>query len=486
MNFSIRKLSPRTGLAPVVFVFLLFLPFLLLFAPPDGIERSPLLQFVGRFHPLSVHFPIAVLLLVPLFELFGQKRNSPFLLASGNFLLGLGTCGAIVATVLGWCLARGGGYSGQLVQQHMWGGALVAFAAWACWLQRLRAEPAAPSRLYPSALLCLVALVSFTGYRGGQLSHGANHLTEFMPEPLRRMLEESGTNAASSTQESTTTFYGARIQPLFEGHCVTCHGPAKHKANLRLDSYAAVMHGSKHGPVIKVGDPKGSELFHRITLAPTDDDFMPAENKRPLSSNDVRMIEAWISSGASRILAVDAAPAISSERTTVAEINFPETDAISVARDRAALAQVLSKVQLRLPNVVEYGARNSADLVINASWLGNKFGDNDIAALAPLSERIVSADLSSTAITDRSGPALGAMKQLRQLRLAHTIISNATVRELASLDHLELLSIFDTRVDASSLALLARLPKLQHLYAGQTRIPAGSAIPPQLNGKLDF
>jgi len=486
MIFPIRKLSARTGLALVIFLFLPLLLLLLLVAPPDGIERSPLLQFVGRFHPLSVHFPIAVLLLVPLFEILARKRNSSWFLASIDFLLGLATVGAIAAAILGWCLARGGGYSGQLVQQHMWGGVLVAFSAGACWLQRLRAEPAATSRLYPIMLACLVALVVFTGYRGGQLSHGANHLTEFMPEPLRRLLEESGTSAASSAQESTTTFYGARIQPLFEGHCVTCHGPAKHKANLRLDSYAAVMHGGKHGPVIKVGDPKGSELFHRITLPPTDDDFMPAENKRPLSSNDVKMIEVWISSGASRILAVGAAPAIPSERTTVAEINFPEIDTNSVARDRAALAQLLSKIQLRLPNVVEYQSRSSPDLVINASWLGSKFGDTEIAVLTPLSERIVSADFSNTAITDRSAPALGAMKELRQLRLAHTIISNTTVRELASLDHLELLSIFDTRVDASSLMLLARLPKLQHLYAGQTRIPGDSAIPPQLHGKLVF
>jgi len=488
MTLSVRNPSARGGFAAASFLIFLVLLALLLFAPPDGIEHAALLQFVGRFHPLSVHFPIAVLLLVPLFEILGRKRNRPFLLASVDLLLCVAICGAIVAAVLGWCLARGGGYSGPLVQQHMWGGVLVAVAAWLCWLQRLRAGSPGPARLYAIMLVGTVTLVSFTGYRGGQLSHGANHLTEFMPLQFRRLLEVSGSGpgAMNSAEESPATFYGARIQPLFEGHCVTCHGPAKHKANLRLDTYAAVMRGSKHGPVIKAGDPKGSELFHRITLPPNDDDFMPAANRRPLSSSDVKLIEVWISSGASHTLAVDATAVATAGQTIVAEVNFQEIDPNAVAKERAALAPILSQVQSRLPNVVGYQSRSSADLVLSASWLGAKFGDNEIVFLAPLSERIVAADFSSTAITDRSAPVLAAMKKLRQLRLAHTAISDATIQELGSLDRLESLSVFDTGVSASSLSLFARLSKLQHVYAGQTRISANTVIPPQLNGKLVF
>jgi len=41
------------------------LPILLLHARPDGLQRAELAQFLGRFHPLAVHIPIALLLLVP-------------------------------------------------------------------------------------------------------------------------------------------------------------------------------------------------------------------------------------------------------------------------------------------------------------------------------------------------------------------------------------------------------------------------------------
>ncbi len=60
-GMSARKFFGLITLAPI---FLLL--GLLVLAPPDGNERTQLLQFFGRFHPLSVHLPIALLMLVPL------------------------------------------------------------------------------------------------------------------------------------------------------------------------------------------------------------------------------------------------------------------------------------------------------------------------------------------------------------------------------------------------------------------------------------
>src|SRR5215475_5618730 len=184
MSSPLHPLFGRYPFRALAVLLLLLVTALLLLAPPDGIERAHLLQFVGRFHPLSVHFPIALLLLVPLFEILGRKRNVPFLLASVDLLLLLATCGAILAAALGWCLARGGGYSGPLVRQHMWSGILVAVVAWFCWWLRSRAD----SRVYCALVVAAVGLVSFAGYRGGQVAHGVNHLTEFMPPPLHRLL----------------------------------------------------------------------------------------------------------------------------------------------------------------------------------------------------------------------------------------------------------------------------------------------------------
>ena len=59
------------------------------------------------------------------------------------------------------------------------------------------------------------------------------------------------------------------------------------------------------GPSSKPGNPPGSDLFRRITLPASHDDFMP-KGKKALSSNEVKLIELWIGAGASDTLAKDA------------------------------------------------------------------------------------------------------------------------------------------------------------------------------------
>jgi hypothetical protein len=310
-----------------------------------------------------------------------------------------------------------------------------------------------------------------------------------MPALLRKALGLSGSAgiipAASSS--GVGTFFAARVQPIFAGHCFTCHGPDKHKANLRLDSYQSVMRGSKNGPVVKAGNPQGSELFRRITLPPTDDDFMPKEGKRPLSADAVKLIELWIAAGASPALPVDAikdAPTTSPSVAT--EVIFKEIDFAAVAKQRAAHAATLAQLQQRFPSILEYESRGSADLLLNASLLGGSFEDDDLAALAPLAEHIVVADFSRTAITDRSAPGIALMKRLRVLRLTHTKISDATVQALGTLDQLESLSVFGTEVTPAVLPLVARLPKLRQFYAGGTTIRAGTPLPEGLKDKVLF
>ena len=87
--------------------------------------------------------------------------------------------------------------------------------------------------------------------------------------------------AAAGASAAEPTFYDARIAPLFDQHCVSCHGPEKEKAELRLDTFAAIMKGSDAGEVIKPGELTDSELFRRITLPHDDEEFMPTDGKPP-------------------------------------------------------------------------------------------------------------------------------------------------------------------------------------------------------------
>ena len=451
--------------------------------PPDGNERAEWVQFIGRFHPLLVHFPIALFLLVPILEVLGRSTRFAYLRLSVNFVLALATLGATTAAILGWCLGRSGGFSGSLITQHMWGGILLSMICWLCWL--LRTQLSEHGITYAIAVALGVGLVAWTGYRGAQLSLGQNHLTEHMPIGLRNLLgvEESG--AASVSSADPNTFYGARIQPIFAAHCVSCHGADKHKGNLRLDSYRSLMRGGKDGVVIRTGNTEGSDLFRRITLPAGQDDFMP-KGKQPLTADQVKVIELWIVAGASETVAVNGIKNAPSGSIAPAEVKFEEIDPAAVAKLRSAVGPAVSQLQKQYPNILDYDSRGSADLRLNASILGNKFGDRDLEAFAPVAERIIVADFSRTEITDHSAATIAAMKQLRVLRLTDTRLTDATFLRLESLNQLESLDVYGTSITPAVLPTIAKLPKLLHFYAGQTGIQPGKSVPENLAGKLVF
>ncbi|HXW93669.1 MAG TPA: c-type cytochrome domain-containing protein [Terriglobales bacterium] len=462
-------------LAPILAVTILAAVF-----PPDGKERAHWVQFIGRFHPFVVHFPIALFLLVPILEIAGRSIRFTYLRLSVPFVLSLATVGASIASILGWSLARSGGYSGTLMIQHMWGGVVLSIVCCACWMLRPRLQV---SVAYATVLVLGVGLVAWTGYRGGQLSLGPNHLTEFMPNGLRALLGVEDSHNVGSADPNT--FYGARIQPIFSARCINCHGADKHKGNLRLDSYRALMRGGKDGPVIQTGNIQESDLLRRIKLPSNHDDFMP-KGKQPLAADEVKTIELWIAAGASDTLAVNAINNAPSGSAVPAEVKFEKIDPLLVARLRSAIGPVVSQLQNQFPGILDYDSRNSAELRLNASILGIKFGDRDLETFAPVAEHIIVADFSRTSITDHSAAAIAAMKQLRVLRLIDTRLTDATLLQFETLNQLESLNAYGTAITPAVLPTIARLPKLSRFYAGQTGILPGKSVPESLVGKLVF
>jgi hypothetical protein len=250
-------------------------------------------------------------------------------------------------------------------------------------------------------------------------------------------------------QAQAASFYAVRVAPLLESRCVACHGEKRQKSDLRLDSFAAVLRGGKHGAVIVPGDAKNSELVTRIFLPASDDRAMPPSGKTMLTEDEKTVIKLWIAHGASGSLrSIPGAP------KPVVEVEIPQLDPARIEKQRAPLVAVVRPLQERFPGVITYEALDSADLEINASLKGAGFGDADLQALTPLAPRIVRADLSGTAVTDASAPVLAAMVKLKSLRLSGTRITDKGVHALEEAKALRSLAVADTGVTAAALAPL--------------------------------
>lgn len=435
---------------------------LALLLPPDGLERGELPQFFGSFHTLAVHLPIALLLLVPVMEIAARSRRQFDWRASIEFVLGLATISAIAAPYLGWLLARSGAFEGPFVTQHMWGGVSVAAAALLCWVLRRRMTPEPAAKLpspYIGMLGLTLLLVAFTGYRGGQLAHGEDHLTQHLPASVQAWLGTS--KQIASAQRGQATFYSARIAPIFGDHCVVCHGSNKRKGGLRLDSYAGLLKGGEGGAVIRPGDAEASDLFRRVSLDRANKDFMPAEGKPPLGDEDRKLLELWINAGASPVLAADAvagAPAIKKRDDPLA----PDYRVVE-----ATIARLQSSLKVRLLPL----SQNPTDgLVLRTASFPAGCDDATLAKLAPVARYIVDAELARTKVTDAGLQFLTEFTNLRRLDLSHTLITPTGVGVLTKLGKLEVLNLTGTSIDDAGATQLRKQKTLKRLYVFQTPV----------------
>ena len=87
------------------------------------------------------------------------------------------------------------------------------------------------------------------------------------------------------------------IQPLFEAHCLKCHGPEKKKGGYRVDvKDVALTGGDDHAPNIVPGKSAESPLI-RFVAGLDPDMKMPAKGD-PLTAEQIGLLRAWIDQGA--------------------------------------------------------------------------------------------------------------------------------------------------------------------------------------------
>ena len=87
--------------------------------------------------------------------------------------------------------------------------------------------------------------------------------------------------------------YAKVIQPIFDAHCVSCHGPKKEKGKLRLDTLEATLKGGKN-PTFVIGKPNSSMLLSRVFLDRTAGDVMPPKAEKPMTEKQKEALYAFI------------------------------------------------------------------------------------------------------------------------------------------------------------------------------------------------
>jgi len=460
LALSSKNILPQSRLAKVLWAASLLVSAALLLLPLvfklDGKEHAHWQQLLGRFHPLVVHLPIGFLLLVPLLELAGTLR--PALREAAAFVLWLSAFSCFGAVALGYLLAHGNGDAGVGVICHMWGGIALTIGVLLCCLVRPSWISGESRRVYPCLLTCVICLLAWTAHQGGSLTHGSDYLTHYLPAFLKRW--PGLRTVQAKTILVPDSFYARHIYQVLDANCVACHGPAKVKGGLRLDSYELLLQGGLNGSVIVPGQPAKSLLFERITLPPDHKKFMPADGKTPLKSEEISWIKAWIQQGAS--------PAAKSLAGIATPVELQEISLPQVGDYSGMMAEIGQIEKSRGILLVPVSRKLGDGLILNAVNVAETFNDAQLARLEKFAPYIVEAELGRTAVSDSSLATIGEFSHLRALHLEDTAIKGNGLGKLTRLSELTYVNLSGTQVTSATVAPLGTMKNLQHLYLYNT------------------
>lgn len=266
-------------------------------------------EFLGRLHPMIVHFPIVLLILVLGMEGISLRRKSDDLRAGISLILILGILSAILATILGLILHKQEAYHPELVENHERLGiltTLLAIGAGGFYRKWRQHEAILHRNGYRLLLVSSVLILTIAGHYGASLTHGADYLSSTFPSGSSGNQEDTHQNllaefASFQQTDSLSTHQLDRlnleVRAIFAHHCYQCHSEEKSKGELVLDSKEGVFAGGESGPIFEAGNANQSELLRRIRLPKGDEDVMPSKGKL-LSKSQIELIRLWIDSGA--------------------------------------------------------------------------------------------------------------------------------------------------------------------------------------------
>jgi len=431
---------------------------------------TDLSAFIGRFHPLWVHLPIGILVLLALLELAGAASRLPGLrrlpaISPGQraLILALGAALSVVAAACGWLLAHDGDYEATQVSSHQWLGIAAAAAAVAVLaVHRVR-------WLYAPALTSCLVLLVLAAHAGATITHGAGYLTARMPAAIGAALgihPPVAREVPKPPDMAHALAYADVVQPILKDRCFSCHGPEKSNGGLRMDTWDLLAKGGKHGPVVGTADPLKGSLISRIELPLESKEHMPPAGKPQLTEDDLSILEWWAYAGAPHDKAVsslDVPEAVSEVLEARLGGRPPEP-----APDRAATLASAASLSRGLGIIIRSLSPEGPWLEVNARIAGRAFGDRELARLAPLSPAVVWLDLGGTSVTDSGLAAVGAMRRLARLHLDQCKVTDSGLAAIKGLKSLEYLNLRGTALTDRGLEHLRVLPKLRSLYVWQT------------------
>jgi len=453
---------------PLIVGILFFIT--LLYVPPGEEGIPALVYFIGRFHPLIIHFPIVLILLVLVFEVLSRLSLVKISTTIISFLLLSASFFCAFAIIAGFLLYYTGEYAGDIMVWHKWAGIGVGIGIFLTTLFFLLTKNSNDNFTYLILLCVTNVLLLFASHQGGSLTHGKEYLTEYMP---RWFAKET---AVTMKPLEEMIIYQDIMVPMLDAKCMSCHNENKTKGELMMTTYEGLMTGGKSEmATVFPNDAENSGIYHRVTLPENDDEHMPPEGKTPLSNDEKFLLQWWINQGASPALTVQEA-GVDSLTQAILESYLSELTALHVSRQNReeeleALMEMAGELEKKLNIVIQPDPETRGEnVVVSMQFPPAVFGDNELSQLKPLFSRISKLSLVGSSITDDGLYHISKMSNLKQLILQQTPINGTGLIYLTQLQYLEHLNLSKTEVDDAGILHILKISSLKEVHLNQTKV----------------
>ncbi len=423
----------------------ILLVFLLIFDPYLSIPR--ILSYLGKLHPVILHFPIVLILLA---VINSYTRNKPY----QETLLTVATLTALLTAISGFLLSEDMAVKGPLLLRHQWIGSATAIFM-SIWYG-IENKQLKIVWVKGSVKFTLVFLIIATGHYGGMVTHGQDFLSW-----------TSKSKIPETVIPDNPKVFEHLILPVLEQKCISCHKPDKTKGGLILSDYESIIRGGESGSIIQPGDPDKSEILRRIHLPLNDEDHMPPQERNQLAEKEIQLLEGWIATGASKELNLDDLttedPFFSTAQMFINPAVRREWDLLPEVEE--SLIQKLSSDYCTIRRLAE----NSNALSVLIFPHPNHELPR-LSKLKPIKKNIIELDLSHLPLSDEEVNFISGCESLEWLEIDYSTINEIQFNKLGNLKKLKTLKAQGCSLTDNSLQTLMALKELEKLFIWGTDI----------------
>lgn len=390
------------------------------------------LQWLGKFHPLLLHFPIVLGTSISLYLLFFNKNRLPESIEK-NVFASNALLSSLVA-ILGVFLSKQDSYDASLLLWHKWGGAGIALLSWGALY-----IPSTARKLKIVFAVIFLFVIAFFTHKGAQLTHGVNAIS-FPQKKAEAVLPKE------VKLDSNTTVYEKAVATILEQKCVGCHGTDKIKGSLQLNSIENILKGGKGGSILVGINGKEASLIERIHMPLGNEKHMPPDGKLQLTPSEISILNQWVKAGGNF-------------KTKMNQL--AKTDSLYLLANNYVPLAAEKKNQVgSFPDLSSYNSNycsvnylyHGSDQVEVTFFQGSFYNHALLKKLEKLKGQIIHLNMQGMPLKNEDIELISQFSNLKKLNLNYTKLNLKAIEAIKKMESLSALSICGMEINETTLS----------------------------------